>query len=577
MVTVTVTGSDGERSSPTFDEVVGPAAVRSDDGSTAAHAPARPSPTPGRLAPAHATRHGAARAADPFGGSSIGALRGRVLGTPRRRAAWYWGAPALVTLLAAVLRLWNLGHPHALVFDETYYVKDAWTLWNTGAERGWPDGADDAFVSGDVDGWLDDPSYVVHPPLGKWIIGLGMALVGHGADSTGWRIGTAVVGILSVLLLTLIARRLFSSTALAVVAGGLFAIDGHAIVMSRVALLDTMVMFFALLGVGAVLLDREWFRRRFDAWILERSPPRPVQPWGPVFWNRPWVVAAGVAFGLATSVKWSGLYFLAIFGVYFVVVDALARRRAGVPFFASAAILKQGPVTFLLLVPVAAAVYLLSWTGWLLGDDGYDRTWADQRGNAWSGALAWVPTALQSLWHYHSSMYTFHVGLSQPHPYQASPLTWLLMIRPTSMWYSATPGGAEAITSIANPLIWWAAVGALLFLVYRMLTRPEWRMGLVLAGVAAGYGPWLLYPDRTVFQFYTIAFEPFMLLALTLAIASILRTDDPDPERRWRGVVPVLVFLGTAVVLSAFWYPLWTATWVPEWFIRLHYWLPSWI
>jgi dolichyl-phosphate-mannose-protein mannosyltransferase len=553
MVTVTETGSGGERSTATFDEV-----VDGDGAPTGRHR------SPGR------------RVAPPAPPGRLEAWWGHLLRTPGRRTLWYWGGPALVTLVAAVLRLWNLGHPQALVFDETYYVKDAWTLWNTGAERSWPEGADDAFASGRVDGWQDTPSYVVHPPLGKWIIGLGMALVGQGTDSVGWRIGTAVVGILSVLLLTLIARRLLSSTSLAVVAGGLFAIDGHAIVMSRVALLDTMVMFFALLGFGAVLLDREWFRRRLDAWILQR-PPGAVAPWGPVFWNRPWVVAAGAAFGLATSVKWSGLYILAVFGLYLVVVDALARRRAGVPFFWSAAILRQGPATFLLLVPVAAVVYLASWTGWLVGDDGYDRTWADQPGNAWTGPFAWVPTALQSLWHYHSSMYTFHVGLSSPHPYQASPYTWLLMSRPTSMWYTATPGGAEAITSIANPLIWWAAVAALGFLVFRMVTRPDWRIGLILTGVVAGYAPWLLYPERTVFQFYTIAFEPYLILGLVVALGAILRPDGEGTHPRRSGIVIVGVFLGLAVLLSAFWYPMWTATWVPDMFIRLHYLLPSWI
>nr|WP_243696494.1 phospholipid carrier-dependent glycosyltransferase [Labedella gwakjiensis] len=551
---MTQTDSDGERSGPTFDQVVGD----------------------GRLDPPRRRdlRHAGDTRPDPA--ARLEAWWSHLLGTPRRRTLWYWGGPLAVTLLAAVLRLWNLGHPHALVFDETYYVKDAWTLWNTGAERSWPEGADDAFASGSVSGWLDGASYVVHPPLGKWIIGLGMALVGQGTDSTGWRIGTAVVGILSVLLLTLIARRLLSSSVLAVVAGGLFAIDGHAIVMSRVALLDTMVMFFALLGFGAVLLDREWTRRRLDAWILERAPGA-IPAWGPVFWNRPWVLAAGVAFGFASSVKWSGLYFLAVFGLYLVVVDALARRRAGIPFFTSAAILKQGPATFVLLVPVAVAVYLASWTGWFLGDDGYDRTWADQAGNAWTGPFAWVPTAVQSLWHYHSSMYTFHVGLSTPHPYQASPFTWLLMTRPTSMWYSATEGGAEAITAIANPLIWWAAVAALLFLAYRMVVRPDWRIGLILTGVAAGYGPWLLYPDRTVFQFYTIAFEPYLLLALTVVIGMILRPSAGDPRRRTSGLIAVGMFLAVAALLSAFWYPMWTATWVPDWFIRLHYWLPTWI
>ena len=112
-------------------------------------------------------------------------------------ALWYWGGPLAVTLLAAVLRLWNLGHPHSLVFDETFYVKDAYTLLRNGVESTWPDDADAQFNAGDTDIYNSDGSYVVHPPLGKWIIALGLAVFGAG-DSFGWRIGTAVVGILAV-------------------------------------------------------------------------------------------------------------------------------------------------------------------------------------------------------------------------------------------------------------------------------------------------------------------------------------------------------------------------------------------
>src|SRR5690606_28693933 len=115
---------------------------------------------------------------------------------------WQWGGPIGVTLLAAVLRLWNLGSPHSLVFDETYYGKDAWTLLDLGYEPGWPENPNPAFEAGDVDRFGTDPAFVVHPPLGKWLIALGLAV--FGADnSVGWRISTALAGILAVALVTL--------------------------------------------------------------------------------------------------------------------------------------------------------------------------------------------------------------------------------------------------------------------------------------------------------------------------------------------------------------------------------------
>lgn len=512
-------------------------------------------------------------------GTRLDAWWGRVLGAPRRRALWYWGAPLLVTLLAAVLRFWNLGHPQQIVFDETYYVKDAWTLWHHGYESTWPEGADEDFAAGDTMIFEDAPSYVVHPPLGKWLIGLGMAAFGAG-DAFWWRATTALAGTLAVLLVSVLARRLTGSTVLAVLAGLLLAIDGNAIVMSRVALLDTWVMLFALLGVWFVVLDRDRSRARLELRLAESRAAGLEPYYGPALWARPWVVAAGAAFGAATAVKWSGLYFLAAFGLYLVVVDALARRRAGVPFFVSGAVLKQGPVTFLLLVPVAAVVYLASWTGWLVTDGGYDRQWASQGENAATGAFAWLPNWLQSLWHYHQSAYSFHLGVHGDHPWQSNPLTWLFMIRPTNMYYREVPGCGdgcvESIMGIGNPLIWWTAAIAAGYLVYRLARYREWTAGLVLLGLGAGYLPWLFYLDRTVFQFYSIVFQPYLVLGLALTAGIILgRRTDPS-WRRERGIAIVAVFLLWVIAVSAWFYPIWAAVPIDELFRRLHFWLPSW-
>ena len=518
-------------------------------------------------------------------GSRLDDWWGRLLSTPGRRRLWYWGGPVLITLLAAVLRLWNLGTPHALVFDETFYVKDAWTLLHHGYESSWPAEANTDFNAGRVNGFLTDPAYVVHPPLGKWLIALGLMVFGA-TDSFGWRISTAIIGILAVLVLTLVARKLFASTLLAVLAGFLFAIDGQAIVMSRVAILDNSLMFFALLGFAFILADRGWHESRLAARLAERRTSGSSSDWGPIIWWRPWLIAAGVAFGCAAGVKWSGFYFLAAFGLYLIVVDALVRRRLGLDAWFSAAILKQGPATFLLLVPVSLLVYLASWTGWFVTDNGYYRHWADQAGNAWTGAFAWVPSTWQSFVFYQQSIYSFHVGLSASHPYSANPLGWLALIRPTSMWYASPGAGvdgcavepcSQAITSIANPLIWWAAVAATLFLVYRLIRRREWQVGLILTAVAAGYLPWLMYTERTVFQFYTIAFLPYLILGLVFVLGRILGSrDDPNYERT-RGISLVAVFLVLATAASVFWYPLWSATTVPFWFWSLHSWLTTWI
>ncbi|NDE69203.1 MAG: hypothetical protein EB057_03935, partial [Microbacteriaceae bacterium] len=88
----------------------------------------------------------------------------RLTANPARFALFNRWAPILVLVLAAVLRLYDLAYPQTLVFDETYYVKDAYSLIHSGYEGAWSSGADQSFANGNPKGLTDDPSFVVHPP-----------------------------------------------------------------------------------------------------------------------------------------------------------------------------------------------------------------------------------------------------------------------------------------------------------------------------------------------------------------------------------------------------------------------------
>ncbi len=76
-----------------------------------------------------------------------GQLRDRLLRDPDWGRAIRWLAPLVITAIAALLRLINVAHPHQLAFDETYYVKDAWSLWTLGYEGTWGENANDAFIT----------------------------------------------------------------------------------------------------------------------------------------------------------------------------------------------------------------------------------------------------------------------------------------------------------------------------------------------------------------------------------------------------------------------------------------------
>ena len=166
-----------------------------------------------------------------------------------------WTASIAVMLLAFAMRLVRLGQPRELAFDETYYAKDAWSLVHHGYVREYVENANQMIERGDLSGlWKADPSMIVHPEVGKWLIGLGE--LAFGMDPVGWRVPSVVVGSLMVLVMVRLVRRLTGSTMLGCVAGLLLALDGLHFVLSRMALLDIFTAFFTLCAVHCLVVDR---------------------------------------------------------------------------------------------------------------------------------------------------------------------------------------------------------------------------------------------------------------------------------------------------------------------------------
>ena len=561
-----------------------------------------------------APRTGSRRLAPPTG-SRLDDWWANLTATPERRRRVEWIVIGVLTLLAALIRFIRLGDPHKLVFDEVYYVLDGWTLVNEGYEAKFPDDGRDLFVAGDVHAYdPNEPSYVVHPPFGKLLIGWGMQL--FGAESAfAWRVAVAFFGTLMVPLLYLVGKRLFNGIVMAAIPALFLAIDGHAIATSRVSILDGLIAFFILLGFYFLLLDRDQQRRQILDWaqrwrvrehandpsvpleatpsrwsytIGRRNQPRPTGPdWGPVLWNRPWLLAMAVTLGLASGIKWSGLYFLAFFCVAAIVFDAAARKEAGITWWLSGAVLKQGWASFLLTIPAAAITYFATWTGWLTTSGGYYRQWVeDNPGDAWQGALSWVPNALQNLWHYHSEALKFHAGLHGDHPYISGALEWPFLLRPTAFSYDYSTAAdnpnclmgdcVTAITSLSNPLAYWLGTIAIVFLMMFFVMKPNWRYGAILLGYWAGYLPWLITGRTSIYQFYVIAWLPFMFLAAAVALQTI--AGSPKDDRRSRTVTLGIAvgIVGAIVLVSAWFMPIWTGITIPQWFWNTMIWLPGW-
>jgi dolichyl-phosphate-mannose--protein O-mannosyl transferase len=451
-----------------------------------------------------------------------------------------------VVLVAAVLRFTGLGNPPGKIFDEIYYAREGYGLLTKGAEWNFADNA---------------PAYVVHPPLGKWLIAIGEWAFGYADTETGvraaghvvttspefgWRFSAAVAGVVSVLLMVRIARRLFGSTVLGALAGLLLAVDGFHLVLSRSALLDIFLMLFVLAAFGALLLDRDQRRRR----RLDGLAASTV-PW--------WRLAAAVLIGCAVSVKWSALFFLPFLALLMLWWDAGARRSLGEARPWRAALRAEARWIGIYAVLVVG-VYLASWTGWFLGDDGYHRHWLADTGRSEPPVIG----ALQNLVRYHDEAYGFHSTLAKHHANQSWPWQWLLLGKPVAFHFGyAGEWGTVPVTEVlllGTPLLWWSFLPALGGTLWLGIARRDWRAGAILLGVFFGLAPWFYYAldaHRTMFSFYTAPALPFLVLAVVYVLGALLGR--PGTERRFVGSLVGGGYVVLVVLCFAYFYPVFVA------------------
>jgi dolichyl-phosphate-mannose--protein O-mannosyl transferase len=379
------------------------------------------------------------------------------------------------------------------MFDETHYARDACT-----------------YVSSDGCGISGEENHE-HPPFGKMLIAVGVMSFGN--EAFGWRIASALAGIISVLLLYLLALRLGGSRVVALLSAGLMALDPLHLVQSRVAMLDIFVAMLGLVALLCALNARSASRRGARLWLL----------------------GLGLSGGAATATKWSGAIFL-LLGLAILVFDrfvveprpdsgangagttsttrgAFAERATAISVAAAAGV-----------VGVALLVYALTYVGRL------DGPW------------------LAAFFERHADMWSFHSGLDYTHPYASTPWSWLVLQRPVAYLYATASGGRVAeVLATGNPLLWWPALvalgaGTLAWARGRATTLTR---GAVV-GFAATFGIWLLFsPFRSaMFLFYMTPVLPFMYLALAESVA------------RWRWAAGLAA--GAAVISLLFFWPVLT-------------------
>ena len=497
-----------------------------------------------------------------------------------------WIVTLIIGAIAFVLRYVNLGYPNKLVFDETYYAKDAYSLLKFGYERDWPSNANSKIITGNVDLIQDSAAFVVHPQFGKWLIAGGEQL--FGMNSFGWRFASLVFGTLLIMVTTRLVRRVSKSTMIGGLAGILLTFDGLEFVMSRTALLDIFTAFFLVAAVACLVADREWFRNRLARYLERRELSDLGGRLGPALILRPWRIAAGVCFGLALGTKWNALFPLAAFALLSLAWDVGARRLAGAGSHAKLAIIRDGIAAFFSVVVVSLVVYVGTWASWLLTTGGYDRMWGRENPDHVTVRLLGKPLA--SLLHYQYDIWNFHTGdfiNHAQHTYRADPAGWLIMARPIGIdaVNNIKPGtdgclGPDScirvISGVGTPALWWVAIFALVAAAILWVGGRDWRFGIPVVGVLSSWLPWFAFDSRPLFFFYAISIIPFSVMAVALCAGWILG-DAQAGDRRMVAAILIGAFVALVAANFAYIYPILTDELLayPKWLSRM--WFRSWI
>ena len=474
-----------------------------------------------------------------------------------------WRLPALITVAAALVRFLRLNHPAGIVpLDETYYAPNSFGYMCHGSDM--------SFADTTLPATCDklEPVFVVHPPVAKLLMAVGIRIFGYNA--WGWRAAPALIGSLSVLVIYLIGRRLWSSRWLAAAAAVLLGVEGLQLVQSRLAMLDIFLSFFILLGIWLLLEDRA----RAPGW---RGP-------------RWWRLAAAFAFGLAVSSKWSAAPLLpVVFGVALaweaVRLHPLRAPAATAPDEGAGEadqalelrpvwserrpfrdrLWYQAAVLLLTFAVVPLIVYVASYTSWFLSTKRYVAPRCHNVETV-EGVEQSIPKAGFDLWLCNQKeMFDYHRNLKSTdaegkpiHPYMTKAWSWPWISRPAAHYYTATcvPGGGgqpcpsgeiaqnEEILGLPNPVIWWVGFFvALPLCMWWMIRARDDVSALLIVLFLPLVLPWFL-TTRPLFMFYMTPAVPLLVLMLVHVM------------KVYRMRLSAVAFVVLAVGAFAYFYPI---------------------
>jgi len=378
------------------------------------------------------------------------------------------------------------------------------------------------------------------PPLAKLLMAPPIQIAGF--NSGAWRTTTVLAGSLLVGLVFLIALRLRRDRFFAVAAALFVCFDGLAFVESRTGVIDIIAIMFAALVWYAFLLH--WQARTQRQWTAT-------------------LYFLALCTGLAFGAKLTALAPVVVAAVLIIgrFLEPLARdlipplRRIGAPGAGASLMWRDAAgggrgaralMHYLLAILLVLVVFSACFSRYLTIPHNMVYHFADctqESGLTLESppndishqSVPWmqvgrfrVPDVIQAEKNIYQVMQAglqYHNAECHGHPYASDWSTWPVMSHPVLFYADyksfTTPAGASErawISDMGNPAVWWLAIPALLFCLWRAVGgRGGWRL-IVATSAVVGFGMFyvLAYSTSTPHARY-VGF-PVLVLGLWYAL-----------------------------------------------------------
>jgi dolichyl-phosphate-mannose-protein mannosyltransferase len=376
--------------------------------------------------------------------------------------------------LAIFLRTFNIKEPDSLNFDEAHYVPAARILVGIVPHPGLAD-------------WQYIPTIhkspdinFSHPPLGKYLIGLGMIALGD--NSLGWRITASLFGVLGIIVFFVLANALFSNFRFAALACLFLCIDFMHIVQSRIGMLDIIMLFwFQLAMLGATLIV--FHPQRLKTGIL--------------------LAAVGIGIGIAVKVPVIAAALGALVSVILCTRYPLNDR------FKISAIAAGGSLSIYGLWYFYYASRGYSFTEWL---------------------------------QFHYDVVRHVAGPLSQHRYGSHPGQWLLNAKPVWYYFKQIDAFRYGIIGLGNPIIWLLLIPSFGLVFGNAVLNRSTRDRFLVIWMLSSYLPLILMLwNRQGFLYHMFLALPVMILILVRA-CMLIRSKWPTVTVAAAAVIALVAF-----------------------------------